>query len=497
MRNTFLLSPYCDTQYLASDSTMAYIKYYLIDNGLPCQYINCQRYDPDYNHVIEVLRASADPIVGITGYSRERFHAYRLINRIRQDVPRASIIVGGHHFGYLAEETLRRLPAVDIVVRGEGEVTFKKICDVLNGGENLRNVAGISFRSDGDVIHTPDAPVVKEIDQFRSYDPSDLTNHRAYVFSTKVDPGHKYFGVRATRGCPFSCVFCSVGAQQVRFRSVERVLDEIEEKIAAFGVRNVAFSDSSLTINKKYVRALCEGILSRKLDIRWNCYSRVDIDLDLMRLMRESGLVSVELALESGSDRVLKTIKKQIDTRKYEAFVKSARELGIKCWVFTMVSLPDETLADAHTTLDLIERTAPYVYDVGYQVTRILPDAALYPMAQARNVMPAGFNWFDEYTVPPSPILKTEAYGTIPIYREAMSEEDIALLISRYKKLKARHFSYAGGLFKALKTQLTPSRLRKMTLSEFFRKAVNATRMLPGVILNASKDRSFDETRQF
>ena len=120
----------------------------------------------------------------------------------------------------------------------------------------------------------------------------------------------------------------------MRFRSIDNVLDEIEEKIEVTGVRSVSFSDSSLTIVKSYVRELCGKIIKRKMNIKWICYSRVDLDIELLKLMKKAGLVGIEIALESGSPRVLKSIKKRIDIDQFGRVCKDAYELGIKVSYF-------------------------------------------------------------------------------------------------------------------------------------------------------------------
>ena len=472
-RDVYLLSPYCETKYTAMNSSLNYLKYYLVDNGYSAEVYDCAFFDEEYEEIIEIIGKSSNPIVGITGYSRERFNAYRLIRKIKQRIPDALIVVGGRHFGFLAKETLENLPEVDLVVKGAGEVAFKEIVDHALSDENYSLIAGVVSRSrEGKVLEVPPAKVPKFVDHFRNYDKEDYKKQKTgRVFHSKVDKKNKYFNVFAIRGCPFQCIFCSLTAQKVQFRDIESVLDEIEEKIEITGLRHMRFPDSSFTINRKYTEKLCTRMIERGISVKWGCYSRVDISYDLLKLMAEAGCISLEVALESGSEKVLKTIKKKIDVEQYKTFVKWAHGLGMKVWVFTMMSFPDETPEEVDMTLEVMKETAPYVYEFGLQVARILPDASLYPIARQRGVLPEDFNWFDEkFADFQSRLNKTADYDTIPLYIDSMSEEVLLEKLKEYEAIKLEYYTQPEIFWDGVLQELKLRKLKKLTLREFLRK---------------------------
>lgn len=495
MSDVFLLSPWAQREYVSPQTSLLYLKYYLADHGYEARIIDCSRYDRDYDQVMAILGGGRRPIIGVTAYTRERFHAARLIQRIKAEIPESVIVAGGRHFGSLARETLEALPEVDIVARGEGEITMKEICDVARQGGDFKEVLGITYRDGGEIRVNADRPLEEDLDRFRSFDPADRETLEGCVLTStsKVDETRKYFSVMATRGCPNRCVYCSLTATKVRYRSIESILEEIEQKIELTGVRSVSFADSSLTINRHFVEAFCKGILDRNLDIRFNCYSRVNIDLDLLKLMKKAGLVSVEIGLESGSPRILKAIRKNINLDQFRRFCRLARELGIKVYVFCMVSLPEERPEDVDLTLSLIREVSKYIYYVGVQTTRILPDAALHALAREKGVLPPEFSWFEPYELPEgfSPILKDPMYKSIPLYLEHMSVDEVTAKLEEFRRLLDTHLSSVNVLRKAMRYNLSREGLRQLTPGLLEKKVRRFSVMAYHALRNLKKERDF------
>jgi magnesium-protoporphyrin IX monomethyl ester (oxidative) cyclase len=467
-----------------------------MDNGYDAEIIDCSHYDSGFEEVITKFKEDEKPIIGITSYTLERFYAYDLIRKIRLEIPDSCIVVGGRHFSCLAEETLENLPGVDIVVRGEGEITFKEICDSVYCNKSLNDIKGISFREEGRVVHNPDRPLEHNLDLFRSFDRKHLPDPEKHPLTSKSFKVGKVggknrkmeiFTVMASRGCPSSCVFCSLTAMKVRFRKIDNVLDEIEEKIEVTGIRSVKFIDSSLTITKKYVRELCEKITKRKMGIKWICYSRVDIDLELLKLMKKAGLVGIEIALESGSPQVLKSVKKRIDIDLFERVCKEAYKLGIRVWVFCLISLPDERIEDVDMTLSVVRRLSKYIYQAGMQSVRILPDAAIYNIAMERGLLPSDFSWFKPYTNEVDPQASNTYYNTVPLYLEHLSQTEIIEKLNEFDKIVSTRFSSFNSIKRALKSNMKMDVLKNITLNELRHKTSKAFAMLKSAYSNRGK----------
>jgi len=478
MHKIYLVSPYIEQKYTSQQLSLEYIKFYLMDSGYQVEIIDSNHYK-NLEGVISKLNEDEKPIIGITAYTRERFHAYKLIRKVREKIPESLIVVGGRHFSSLAEETLRELPMVDIVVRGEGEITFKEICDSIYGNSHYKDILGISFRSGTEIVHNADRPLEPNIDEFRDFDKNDLPDPKKYslvssVFKVATNE-MVFFSVMATRGCPSSCVFCSLRADKVRRRSVDSITKEIEEKIEITGERNVFFRDPSLTISKKFVTELCDRIIENKLNIKWVCYSRVDMDIELLKLMKKAGLIGVEVALESGSPRVLKTIKKRISLEQFEMFCKAAYSIRLRLFAFCMISLPDEKLEDVDMTISLIKKLSKYIYSVsGLQVTRILPDASLYFIAKERSILPSDFSWFEPYEREIDPRISSEHYKNVPLYLEHLTTEDIIRKVDEFGDVIRTELANYQSLKISIINNLKYTSVKKLSFKDIIVKACRA-----------------------
>ena len=419
-----LMSPYTIRSYTELPTSLLFLKYYVQDHGYKADILDCSAYPEDLDRVVEIIKSKPLPrYFGVTSYTRERFYAYALIKRLKHEFPDVPIIVGGKHFSALPRETLESLP-VDIVVIGEGEVTLNHL---LTANCYPWMVPGIAFKDAGEIIENPPPVPHRYIDDFRCFDINDTKESSKYKAELNLKGiRKKWISVAPTRGCPYHCTFCSLH-QDTRYRSIENVIEEIEQKRELTGVNNVSFSSSSLTIKRSYTEEICGAMIELGVDA-WKCYSRVDIDLDLLTRMRESGCVQVEVGLESGSPKVLRRIKKGIDIDQFKQFARHCKAIGINVQVFMMLSLPGETTDDVDMSLQLLKHE---IYDcigsMTIQVCRILPDAPLCREAKDLGIIDPNFNWFQPYEVPRDQkvLCLDGVYHTVPLWIGDMTVDEI------------------------------------------------------------------------
>lgn len=223
------------------------------------------------------------------------------------------------------------------------------------GKASLARIKGLVWRNASEVVINPPRPFIANLDDL-PLPRHDLLPLKAY--RAPLVGGPYAFSV-PSRGCPAGCRFCikhvSYGAS-VRFRTPENVVDEIEV-LVNLGVRKIHMYTDLFTVNREHVMGICEGILERKLPVRWTCNSRVDfVDLELLQQMRRAGCWLISWGIESGEPEMLKRMNKGITLEKVEKALGWAKEAGIMNWGYFIIGLPGETEASIRKTIDFSKR---------------------------------------------------------------------------------------------------------------------------------------------
>ena len=269
----------------------------------------------------------------------------------------AKVVIGGPHPSALPQQSLEETGAHVAVLR-EGEETLVE----LASGEPLADVKGIVYREDDDIVHTGHRPLNMDLDSIPIPDLSLLDwskyrNDREFGF-----PGKGVIRVISSRGCNSSCTFCSrhtVFTRNTRFRSPENLRQELLAQIAVRRTKKLVFMDDTFTENLEHAEAITRMLLESGLDLTWVVITKVGIPRDLLALMYRAGCRMVEMGIESGSQRVLDRIKKNISVEAVEETFRLAREVGMKTKAFFMVGLPGEEREDFEQSMDLAKRINP------------------------------------------------------------------------------------------------------------------------------------------
>ena len=335
-------------------------------------------------------------------------------------------MVGGPHFSKCDEDALKHVPSIDIVVRGEGEGIIKELVPrLLNGGDWSR-VDGISFREGSNIRRNPDAKPVEDLDSlpiFTQFERKDYPETLAMHWENgRTVPA---MAMETSRGCPNRCLFCSAAMPSYRVRSPVSVVDEMEMWMKLFPeIRGFNFVDLTFTADRDHITGICEQILSRNLKVMWWGESRADIDLDLLDMMYSAGCRALSVGVESGSPRVLATIRKNISLKQVYDLANKCDSLGIWLDLFLMFSLPSETLDDVKMTLALIKQMLKQQKKVLYPggggvVTSIHPGSQVEAMARQSGIIPQDFSWHEEFYDPKNLDILCSPY--VPIYQENLS----------------------------------------------------------------------------
>jgi len=329
--------------------SLLYVAGILERAGCEVLFIDAHAEELSLESTVERLKAFGPDYVGYTITTYLFFQTMDWIKAIREQVE-VPTIVGGVHLSIYPRETLG-YSAIDYAVTGEAERALPDMLDALVRGRDLSQVPGIAYRKPGgEIVVTPKAA---DCDVNAAPFPARhlLDNSLYFSFISK----YKNFSCFITsRGCPYKCIFCEQGSKPFRARSPKNVVDELELSHLEYGIREFDFFDSSFTIRKDRVIAICDEIKRRKLDIIWAARTRVDcITDDVLKAMRSAGCTRIYYGIESGNREILATLKKSTSLEMYHDVIRRTRDHGIHTFGYFMVGNPYETEATIRQTIRL------------------------------------------------------------------------------------------------------------------------------------------------
>lgn len=305
------------------------------------------------------LASKIDPrVVGVTATTATIKKALNYIKSIKKVLPNTLMVIGGPHPTFMPIETLKTENALDVVVRGEGEKTMVEIAEKYEKKlNNFSEIKGIFYRDNNKINTTPPRPLIKNLDDL-PFPARHLIPFKEYKTS-KNQAG----GMITSRGCVFSCNYCSsslIMGKKFRTRSPENVVNEMEELVFKYGVREIAFLDDIFMLNKRRARAIANEIQNRGLDLSFVTSSRVDtVDMQLLEDLKNAGMTTLYCGVESGSQRVLDLMGKGITLKQAEDAIKAAKKVDVDVLGSFIIGYPGETYKEMDQTIDFSIKLDP------------------------------------------------------------------------------------------------------------------------------------------
>jgi anaerobic magnesium-protoporphyrin IX monomethyl ester cyclase len=337
--------------------------------------IDCQAEKLTYEAFRNRIEQTPSDVIGATATTLLYKSAMQLITIAKQVHPHAVTILGGSHGTFWDENALNEYPSLDIVVRREGETAFIELLNKLQTKTSFNNVLGITFRNkEGKIISNPDRPFLEDLDAL------PFPAHHLLPLDALKRMGKVLFPLITSRGCVYWCDFCStvrMFGRGYRMRSPKNVVDEMEMIHNKYGVNQVTFYDDAFTVNRERVMKICEELHARKLDLIWDCGTRVDmVDRELLKTMHDAGCIAVWLGVESGSEAILDAMNKRIKLDQTRLAYKTAHEVGLMTIANAVLGFPGETEQTARETINFIKELNPD--DVGFYVATPYPGTPMY-----------------------------------------------------------------------------------------------------------------------
>lgn len=295
------------------------------------------------------------------------------------------IIFGGQQATLTAKPTLTAFEFIDYVVKYEGETTLPELISVIQNAGDLRKVKGIVYRCGSEIIENEKREFLRNLDDspipaFGSFDIDAYYNLSKRV-SIPLDVG---------RGCPYKCTFCCtslVWQNKCRYKSVRRVVEEMDNAFGETYLDFFTFTHDTLTANKQYVLDLCAQLGER--DYRWDCFSRCDtIDDEIAVAMRSAGCKEIFFGVESASERIQRIIKKNLDASTISKAINLCLKNDITGLTSYIIGFPEEDHSDLEATMSACIRDAARYGQFRVVIAEPQPGTELLDVNRDRLISP-------------------------------------------------------------------------------------------------------------
>ncbi|MFH1054303.1 MAG: radical SAM protein [Candidatus Woesearchaeota archaeon] len=349
-----------DSQQIIMPNGLYYLGALLNENGYNAELRNYSGYSDD--DVVKDINSINPGIIGIACYTfnaKTVFDLCRLIKKINEKI---QVFLGGTHATALDREIMEEVNDVDIIVRKEGEITVLELVNLITEGKDISEVKGITLRKNKKIFRNLDRELIQDLDSLPL--PSKYYSYQRIITS---------------RGCPGNCIFCSTPhfwGRKVRFRSPEKIVNELEMLNKKYGLSYFIFSDDTFTLDKERTIKICKHIIERELKITWDCRSRVNlVDEDRIKWLKKAGCISISYGVESGSTKILKNINKYISKEQTIKASELTKKYGLQLNFFIIIGSPGENDETINETIELIKETRPH--DIIISNMQLTPDIEL------------------------------------------------------------------------------------------------------------------------
>lgn len=363
---------------------------------------------------VNLIKEFDAQIVGFSATTPNISDVNRFSKKIKEAKPEIITVVGGPHPTGEPVDTLKICGSIDILVRGEGEMTM---LDIANGID-IKNIAGLTYkREDGIIISNPDRPLVETLDDLsipaRHLVDMDFYSRPSRFISRNLSLRASH--IFTTRGCPYNCHYCAgplMGQRKVRYHSPQRVIEEIEELIEKYAIEAIYFADDMFLSNKIRAMEIIDLLIKHRINKKIVWMAQVNpnaVDIKLLSMMKKGGCVHVEYGFESGSQRILKLMNKNTDVERNKLVAAIIKKSGLRFQGNFIVGYPGETEEDFNKTISFIKETRPN--NISLNIFMPLPGTQVHmKLKQDGRLIP---NW-DDFGDPAAPYIN---YADMPEHR--------------------------------------------------------------------------------
>jgi len=285
---------------------------------------------------------------------------------IRSIDRRAVIVAVGQEPTAIPEKYIFKGAPVDFVLKGESELSLIQLLKELNSGRDFASVRGLYSldNRDSSTVFIDDLNMLP----YPRYSREDFKKY-SFFYPIKIKKKVIWGHILTSRGCPYDCIFCSQTiresyGKEVRIRNVDNILEEMAY-LTGMGANVISIDDDNFTTSRQHVYAICDGLKKMRAGIKWTAHARIDnVDLDMLKIMKESGCVLLRFGVESGSDRIIRVIKKAGENisdwaERSKNVFSLMKKVGIEAGALFLFGNPSETRPEIEATIRLARELKP------------------------------------------------------------------------------------------------------------------------------------------
>ncbi len=388
---------YTSSAYVLPNTSIAYLAAYLEKAGYQVRIIDAFALGLSLEETAERVREFAPFAVCYSLCTQNFLNSLAWIRGIkkRTNLP---VIVGGLQMSIYPREVFS-YPEIDYGVIGDGWETVPELLQTLSNRDDLSRIRGICYREDGEYRATEPRPNKLTLEDVPLMARYLLPNERYTTVMTQEWP---ITIMLSALGCPLKCAYCDVPAGRYQSRSPEHVVEEIDECVNRYGIREILFQDETFTLQRSRILKTCELIQAHGLKVHWSVRARPDyVDREMLHAMKESGLTKINFGIESGNPEILKRMNRDIPLDVIRRAVRWTQEEGITTLGFFIIGFPGETEEDVRDTMRFaLELNCDFI-----QVNKMVPQP---PSPVYRQLIErSGIDYWREYTLGNAGILST------------------------------------------------------------------------------------------
>jgi len=381
---------------------MLYIATYLRENGIDVSIIDEAAQGYSLKDTVDWVKKENPDILGFSTCSSSGRKAALIAERVKQKNPDIVTVFGNFYATFNAERILKKYPFVDVIIRGEGEHTSLELAEFLEKKANLKKVLGINFRNNGNIISTPDRPLIKNVDSLPFPDREMLDAEYHNTTAGLVVAPKKFSSFVSSRGCVFKCRFCGcrrLARNLWRSRSVDNIIEELH-LLSSQGYKQFLFVDDNFTLNPKRVIKLCQRLKKEKVDVEFFAEGRVDnCPQNMLQEMVRANCKMIYFGIENATQKVLDYYDKRTTPKQAEDATKKARKARLDVIVASFIlGAPNETRKEIQNTLNFAQKIQVDIPQ--FNILATFPGTDIWEELKMQGVLDEEKHWETGVLVP-------------------------------------------------------------------------------------------------